>query len=317
RKGISMSSLMCRLCETQLCNIPVWDKELIQVALNLEYLEAEFFLWSSVGKGLDTFAPYLTKQGPPPIGVQKANLPPLLADTFFQFGLQEIGHLRAIHKGLKEFAFPRPLLDVSNKIWAEFFDKALGKELKPPFDPYCNSLNYVLSAYMIPYVGLTGYVGTSPLLFGKEAKKLMAGLLAVESGQDAIIRSFLYQNRHKEVKPYGISVAEFTDKISCVRNELSHGMVDEGLVVPRALRSEELAKGNLLSADKDSLAYGRTPEQVFATVYGNGNASKPGGFYPKEEYRLKEYKKDGNGKEFEKEKAEEKEEYKKAYKKKN
>jgi hypothetical protein len=209
----------------------------------------------------------------------------------------------------------------------------------------------------------------------------MAGLLAVESGQDAIIRSFLYQNRHKEVKPYGISVAEFTDKISCLRNELSHSIVDEGLVVPRALRSEELAKGNLLSADKDSLAYGRTPEQVFATVYGNGNASKPGGFYPKgahgkiawkylhgsgkkkkhmkeededkykeeektnkeldyeqheknhkrkeeiehekkgigktEEYKLKEYKKDGNGKEFEREKAEEKEEYKKAYKKKN
>ncbi len=79
---------------------------------------------------------------------------------------------RAIHKGLKEFAFPRPLLDVSNKTWAKFFDKALGKELKPPFDPYCNSLNYVLSAYMIPYVGLTGYVGTSPLLFGKEAKKV-------------------------------------------------------------------------------------------------------------------------------------------------
>jgi hypothetical protein len=36
-----------------------------------------------------------------------------------------------------------------------------------------------------------------------------------------------------------------------------------------------------------------------------------------EEYKLKEYKKDGNGKEFEREKAEEKEEYKKAYKKKN
>jgi hypothetical protein len=75
-------------------NLTVWDKELIQVALNLEYLEAEFFLWSSVGKGLDKFAPYLAKGGPHPIGVQKANLPPLLADVFFQFGLQEVGHLR-------------------------------------------------------------------------------------------------------------------------------------------------------------------------------------------------------------------------------
>ncbi|CAK9873282.1 unnamed protein product [Sphagnum jensenii] len=268
-------------CFQKVKNLTVWDKELIQVALNLEYLEAEFFLWSSVGKGLDKFAPYLAKGGPHPIGVQKANLPPLLADVFFQFGLQEVGHLRAIHKGLKEYAFPRPLLDVSTKTWAKLFDKVIGKELKPPFDPYCNGLNYVISAYTIPYVGLTGYVGANPLLLSKEAKKLVAGLLGVESGQDAVIRTFLYHKRHEEVKPYGITVAEFTDKISSLRNELSHAFLDEGLVVPRPLGPEGLTKGNILSADKDSLAYGRTPEQVFATVYGTGTASKPGGFYPK------------------------------------
>ncbi len=93
----------------------VWDKELIQVALNLEYLEADFFLWSSVGKGLDTFAPYLTKQGPPPIGVQKANLPPLLADTFFQFGLQEIGHLRWV------FSSPVPSVSICCCLLVDFF----------------------------------------------------------------------------------------------------------------------------------------------------------------------------------------------------
>ncbi len=79
---------------------------------------------------------------------------------------------RAIHKGLKEYAFPRPLLDVSTKTWAKLFDKVIGKELKPPFDPYCNGLNYVISAYTIPYVGLTGYVGANPLLLSKEAKKV-------------------------------------------------------------------------------------------------------------------------------------------------
>jgi hypothetical protein len=93
----------------------VWDKELIQVALNLEYLEAEFFLWSSVGKGLDTFAPYLAKQGPLPIGVQKANLPPLLADTFFQFGLQEIGHLRSV------FSSPVPSVSICCCLLVDFF----------------------------------------------------------------------------------------------------------------------------------------------------------------------------------------------------
>jgi hypothetical protein len=64
------------------------------------------------------------------------------------------------------------LLDVSKKTWAKLFDKVIGKELKPPFDPYCNGLNYIISAYTIPYVGLTGYVGANPLLLSKEAKKV-------------------------------------------------------------------------------------------------------------------------------------------------
>lgn len=72
----------------------VRDKELAQVALNLEYLEAEYFLWASVGYGLDKEAPYLVDGGPPPIGAQKANLDPYYTDVFYQMGLQEVGHLR-------------------------------------------------------------------------------------------------------------------------------------------------------------------------------------------------------------------------------
>lgn len=39
--------------------------------------------------------------------------------------------------------------------------------------------------------------------------------------------------------------------------------------------------GNVLAADKGSLLYARTGEQVLETVYGSGSPSKPGGFYPK------------------------------------
>ena len=74
----------------------VLDKELAQVALNLEYLEAEYFLWGSVGYGLDKEAPYLVDGGPEPIGAQKANLTPYYQDIFYQFALQEVGHLRYI-----------------------------------------------------------------------------------------------------------------------------------------------------------------------------------------------------------------------------
>ena len=70
------------------------DKELAQVALNLEYFEAEYFLWGSVGYGLEKAAPYLPDGGPAPIGAQKANLTAYYQDIFYQMGLQEVGHLR-------------------------------------------------------------------------------------------------------------------------------------------------------------------------------------------------------------------------------
>lgn len=63
-------------------------------AQNLEFWEAEYFLWASYGHGLDVMAPYLTKGGPPPIGAQKAKLDPLTHNIIKEFGNEEIGHLR-------------------------------------------------------------------------------------------------------------------------------------------------------------------------------------------------------------------------------
>ena len=70
------------------------DLKNIANALNLEYFEAEYFLWASYGFGLDKLAPSLTGNGPKPIGVQKANLDAYYTDVFQQMGLQEIGHIR-------------------------------------------------------------------------------------------------------------------------------------------------------------------------------------------------------------------------------
>jgi hypothetical protein len=61
-------------------------------------------------------------------------------------------------------------LDLSTANWAKIFDNAFGEKLNPPFNPYENDLNYLISTYTIPYVGLTGYVGASPLLQGEGAK---------------------------------------------------------------------------------------------------------------------------------------------------
>ncbi|GAB2217851.1 hypothetical protein Droror1_Dr00001063 [Drosera rotundifolia] len=260
--------------------IPASDKDLLEFPLNLEFLEAEFFLFGSLGCGLDKVAPNLTMGGPSPFGGSIARLDPFTKDIIYQFALQEIGHVRAIQSTIK--GFPRPFMNLSSAHFADVMDNAFGEPLTPPFDPYANSLNYLLASYVIPYVGLTGYVGANPMLQASISKQLVAGLLAVESGQDAIIRALLYQQAAHTVEPYGITVAEFTDRISNLRNKLGHdGIVkDEGLVVRGVEGPEGRSRGNVLAGDKHSLGYPRTPEEILRIVYSSGDEHVPGGFFP-------------------------------------
>ncbi|CAM6025360.1 unnamed protein product [Sphagnum balticum] len=97
---------------------------------------------------------------------------------------------------------------------------------------------------------------------------------------DAVIRRTLWNFADKIVAPYNFTVTNFTDKVSDWRNSLSHAFVDEGLVVPISEGANGQMTGNVLAGNNDSLAFARTAEQVFATVYGTGSASKPGGFFP-------------------------------------
>ncbi|KAL0797085.1 hypothetical protein Bca101_068462 [Brassica carinata] len=226
--------------------------------------------------GLDKVAPNLTMGGPSPIGAQKAKLDPLTRDIVLQFAWQEVGHLRY------NVGFARPLLDLSIKSFAKVMDDAFGRKLVPPFNPYANSYNYLIASYLVPYVGLTGYVGANPKLQCPASRKLVAGLLGVESGQDAVIRTILYARATHIVHPYGITVAAFTDRISCLRNKLGKmGVKDEGLVVLKAMGAEGQVAGNVLVGDELSLAFDRTPEEILRIVYGSGNERVPGGFYPK------------------------------------
>ncbi|MED6134987.1 hypothetical protein PIB30_042085 [Stylosanthes scabra] len=261
-------------------SLPKSDADLVEFALNLEYLEAEFFLYGALGYGLDVVNPNLTQGGPTPYGGKIAHLSPIIKDVTLQFALQEVGHLRAIKKWVK--GFPRPLLNISSETFGEIIDKAFGEKLNPSFDPYANDINYLIASYAIPYVGLNGYVGANPLLKSTNAKSLIAGLLGVESGQDAVIRALLYERWNQRVRPYDFSVAAFTNAISGIRNTLGRGGVkDEGLLVPKELGAEANVTGNILAGNSYSVAYARTPQEILRIVYGTGHEGVPGGFYPK------------------------------------
>ncbi|KAM5554760.1 ferritin-like catalase Nec2 [Rosa sericea] len=255
------------------------DTDRLQFALNLEFLEAEFFLFGALGRGLDSISPNLAGGGPPPSSAQKALLNPVVARIIEEFGYQQVGHIRAIIDAVG--GIPRPLLNISRENFARGFNGIVGFNLIPPFNPYANTINFLLAAYSIPYIGIGGYVGRIRNLTTVADRALAASLLGVVAGQDAVIRTLLYTRANQLVPPYPLTVAEFTNRISTRRNFFGGcGNKDEGILLPNnTLGAENRTTSNILSADFNSGSYTRTPAEILRIVYG-GNESVAGGFFP-------------------------------------
>ena len=114
--------------------------------------------------------------------------------------------------------------------------------------------------------------------------QLQSSILAVEAGQDAVIRLLLYQRADEAVPPYqGHTVTDFTRRISEWRNRMSGcGAKDEGVkVLDRQQGAERRTISNILGAGEDSLGFQRTPAEVLRILYGSRNEQIPGGFLPR------------------------------------
>jgi hypothetical protein len=66
------------------------------------------------------------------------------------------------------------LLNLSADNFARVMDTAFGYRLNPPFDPYANSVNFLLACYVIPYLGINGYVGANSIIDGYKTKEVTA-----------------------------------------------------------------------------------------------------------------------------------------------
>ncbi|CAJ1940776.1 unnamed protein product [Sphenostylis stenocarpa] len=254
------------------------DQDALYFALNLELLSAEHYSYGATGSGVDATAPELAR-GPTPVGGQKANLDPFFQDIFSQFALIQRGHLRAINRVIQ--GVERPLLNLSKELAAQVVNNAFRKTLNPPFDPYANSLNYLIWSYVISYFPPPTYVQITPQLKNPIYKSLVAGLLGVASDQETVIRGYLYERRDSLVQPYNVNTSTFIDRISELGNRLGkEGTKIEGLVVSPAQGAEGKIAGNVISADKDSLAYASTLPAILRIVYGTGDEHVPGAFFP-------------------------------------
>ncbi|MDQ2861303.1 MAG: ferritin-like domain-containing protein [Pseudomonadota bacterium] len=249
------------------------DEDILNFALNLEYLEAQFYSYAYTGEGLP--ANLLTGTGNPG-GVRAGNkVPfsdPIVAGYAREIYHDELDHVIFLRSALGSAAVAQPNIDIDgHNPNGAFSTAARAAGLVGPgvaFNPYLNDINFLLGAFIFEDVGVTAYHGAAPLLTSKVYLSAAAGILAAEAYHASLVRATLYAKG--QIMPIAISSA---DAISNARDALDGPTDDDqGLLLQGV--------SNIVPLDKNGIAFARTTGQVLNIVYLNPGTVMKGGFFP-------------------------------------
>lgn len=238
------------------------DANILNFALNLEYLEAEFYVRAAFGEGLH-IADVVGVGGLGPVTGGRA-VPfatPALKEFIEEIARDEYAHVKFLRKALGSAAVSRPTINLSTS----FTIAARAAGIVGPqgtFDPFADEDSFILAAYIFEDVGVTAYHGVAPFISNKDYLLAAAGILGTEAYHAAEIRTLIFQR--------GLAVP--AEKISHLRADASGADDDQGVILD--------GSANIVPTDANGLVFARTPQQVLNVVY-LGGASGDFGFFPK------------------------------------
>jgi len=239
------------------------DAAVLNFALNLEYLEAEFYLYAVTGEGLpDNLTTGKGTRG----GVTGGSAVRFDTRAVRQYAREiaedELAHVKFLRSALGESKVSRPAIDIRDSFTAAAIAAGLIKQGET-FDPYENENNFLLAAYIFEDVGVTAYKGAAPLISNKTFLEAAAGILAVEAYHAANIRTTLFA---RDLAAPALSISDARDSLDG-STDLDQGIVRNG-------------RANIVPADENGLAFSRSAGQVLNIVYLTPNKATSGGFFP-------------------------------------
>lgn len=239
------------------------DTEVLNFALNLEYLEAEYYLRGVTGQGLSADETSgKGKQGTVTGGSMVDFKSDHLAGYFTEIANDERNHVNFLRAALGSDKVAEPDIDLKNSF--NTLAKAAG--LGDSFDPFSSPWNFVIGAFVFEDVGVTAYHGAATLISNKTYLDAAAGILAVEAYHAGLVRLLAFKR----------GLASTVDKISALRNKLSKaagskGDTDQGVLLHGNI--------NIVPTDNNSIAFERNTDEVLNIVYAGGS-SGDFGFFP-------------------------------------
>src|SRR5215469_5618007 len=223
------------------------EVDILNFALNLEYLEAEFYTYATTGKSITNFgvgtkgkangdnpANGATTNGGAKVSFSKEES--ILHDIATQIGADERAHVVLLRGALGSSAVAMPNIDLS----------ALGFG-------FANQNDFLRAARILEDIGVTAYSGAAAMLKTPDIIAAAAGLLGAEAEHAAAIR---------------IHIARF--KLATT------AMDGVDLVPPPSGEARQV----LSIKTSDGLIAARTAGEVLYLAFGGKAGVKLGGFFP-------------------------------------
>jgi hypothetical protein len=236
----------------------IGDGDIVNFALNLEYVEAEFYLRAVTGQGLA--AGDTTGTGTLGAVTGGSAVPfktPQYASLAAAICIDEQAHVKFLRAALGSYAVARPAINFTQAFTT--LAQAAGLiTAGQTFNPFADEISFLLGAFIFEDVGVTAYGGAAALISSPTILSYAASILAVEAYHSGAIRANLYN----------IGGGAPVQAISNLRGALS--LAAGGFSGDSGILKSDGTDIQLVPVDSQAQTYRRTTTQVLNIVYGGG-----------------------------------------------
>ncbi len=226
----ALAGLVFSSAKTAQAAVAYTDADILNFALNLEYLEANFYYLAAFGCTIDKPNAAAIAAGAPSAGIPITGsvgtaggtatggskvpfVTTQVASYATETAIEEGKHVLFLQSALNTAAVAQPAINLGTS-W-----QMLGTALTPSaptFTPYTSEGNFLLGAYVFEDVGVTAYHGAASLLTVAGNLSAAAGILGVEAYHAGLVRTTI-----NALDTTGTTLIPVTNSISALRAALA------------------------------------------------------------------------------------------------